>query len=102
MQQHGDASAVPECGLVGKLVGELVAVMSIRVTGDAIRIEDLLVAPELRRKRIGRVMLEELSGLAAKMERDWLIAEGAGSSREFLKRVGFIDEGTRMVRRVAR
>ena len=84
MQQHGDASAVPECGLVGKLVGELVAVMSIRVTGDAIRIEDLLVAPELRRKRIGRVMLEELSGLAAKMERDWLIADATESTRDFL------------------
>jgi GNAT superfamily N-acetyltransferase len=102
MQQHGDASAVPECGLVGKLVGELVAVMSIRVTGDAIRIEDLLVAPELRRKRIGRVMLEELNGLAAKMERDWLIVEKARGASEFFKRVGFIESDNQMVRRVRR
>ncbi len=102
MQQHGDASAVPECGLVGKLVGELVAVMSIRVTGDAIRIEDLLVAPELRRKRIGRVMLEELNGLAAKMERDWLIVEKARGANEFFKRVGFIESDNQMVRRVRR
>jgi len=102
MQQHGDASAVPECGLVGKLVGELVAVMSIRVTGDAIRIEDLLVAPELRRKRIGRVMLEELNGLAAKMERDWLIVEEARGAGEFFKRVGFIESDNQMVRRVRR
>jgi N-acetylglutamate synthase-like GNAT family acetyltransferase len=102
MQQHGDASAVPECGLVGKLVGELVAVMSIRVTGDAIRIEDLLVAPELRRKRIGRVMLEELNGLAAKMERDWLIVEKTRGASEFFKRVGFIESDNQMVRRVRR
>ena len=102
MQQHGDVSAVPECGLVGKLVGELVAVMSIRVTGDAIRIEDLLVAPELRRKRIGRVMLEELNGLAAKMERDWLIVEEARGASEFFKRVGFIESDNQMVRRVRR
>src|SRR6267378_1322862 len=87
MQQHGDASAVPECGLVGKLVGELVAVMSIRVTGDAIRIE---------------VMLEELNGLAAKMERDWLIVEKTRGASEFFKRVGFIESDNQMVRRVRR
>ena len=83
--------------------GELVAVMAIDLgESNGVRIRDLIVAPELRRKRIGRVMMSEVESLAAKMERDWLIAEDAGISREFLRRVGFIDEGTRMVRRVAR
>ena len=61
-----------------------------------------LVAPELRRKRIGRVMLEELSGLAAKMERDWLIVEKARGASEFFKRIGFIESDNQMVRRVRR
>ena len=100
---HEGRNAIPACGLIGKLLGQLVAVMDIDLSAaDAIRVRDLLVARELRRKRIGRVMMNELEALAAKMERDWLIADGAGNAREFLRRVGFIDEGSRMVRRVAR
>src|SRR5258708_35181607 len=100
---HAEQNAVPACGLIGKLLGELVAVMAIDLgESNGVRIRDLIVAPQLRRKRIGRVMMNEVESLAAKMERDWLIADTAGISREFLQRVGFIDEGTRMVRRVAR
>ena len=99
---HGNgAAAVPESGLVGKLVGNLVAVLAREVTPEAIRVDDLVVARELRRKQIGRVMLRELAELAAKMERDWLIVE-RGDANEFLRRVGFVEEGERMVRRVAR
>ena len=90
---------MPESGLVGKLVGNLVAVLSMEVMTDSIRIDELIVARELRRKQIGRVMLKELADLAAKMERDWLIVE-RGDGREFLRRVGFVEEGARMVRRV--
>jgi N-acetylglutamate synthase-like GNAT family acetyltransferase len=97
---HAGGAAVPETGLVGKLVGNLVAVLAMEVTPDAIRIDDLIVAPELRRKQIGRVMLAELADLAAKMERNWLVVE-RGDSREFLQRVGFVEaQDGRMVRRV--
>ena len=98
---YGDTINVPRTGLIGKLVGNLVAVLSMEVTGDAIRIDDLIVARELRRKQIGRVMLRELAELAAKMERDWLVVE-RGDGKEFLRRVGFVEDGARMVRRVAR
>lgn len=98
---HGEAESAPETGLIGKLVGNLVAVLSMEVTPEAIRVNDLVVAAELRRKRIGRVMLIELADLAAKMERDWLVVERDGG-REFLRRVGFVEEGERMVRRVGR
>ena len=101
LSAHGNGNAVPACGLIGKLVGELVAVMAIDLReSNAIRVEDLIVAPELRRKQIGRVMLNELESLAVKMERDWLTADTRGGAREFLRRVGFVDEGSRMVRRV--
>jgi ribosomal protein S18 acetylase RimI-like enzyme len=100
---HTRRNAVPACGLIGKLVGELVAVMAIDLTeSNGVRVDELIVAPEFRRKRIGRVMMNELESLAAKMERDWLIAENTGSAREFFRRVGFTDEGSRMVRRVGR
>ncbi len=102
LRTYAHRDAVPACGLIGKLVGELVAVLAIDLTAEGVRIEDLVVAPELRRKRVGRVMLDELEALAVKMERDWLIVEDAGGGREFLRHVGFVDDGARMVRRVTR
>ena len=96
---HGDGANVPETGLVGKLVGNLVAVLAMDVTPEAIRIDDLIVARELRRKQIGRVMLSELADLAAKMERDWLVVERR-DGREFLRRVGFEERDGAMVRKV--
>ena len=110
--ERGDDDAVraflggpdpPRTGLVGKLVGNLVAVLSMEVTADAIRVDDLVVARELRRKQIGRVMLNELADLAAKMEREWLIVEfdrERNDAREFLLRVGFVEEDGRMRRKV--
>ncbi|HEX3069903.1 MAG TPA: GNAT family N-acetyltransferase, partial [Thermoanaerobaculia bacterium] len=84
-QNGGDPA--PAAGLIGKLVGELVATLSMQFEPDAIRIIDLVVAEELRRKRVARVMLNELAILAATMKRDWLVAGIA--HREFLEHVGF-------------
>jgi N-acetylglutamate synthase-like GNAT family acetyltransferase len=83
---HASAGSVPSCGLVGKLVGDIVAVLSMEITSDAVRVDDLVVAKDLRRKRIGRGMLAELDALAAKMEREWLVAN---VDHEFFRRVGF-------------
>src|SRR5437763_14855483 len=97
--QYGASGHAPSCGLVGKLVGELVAVLAMEVTGDAIRVDDLVVAPELRRKRIGRVMMNEVQALAAKLERARIeVPRGRGD--EFLQRVGFREEGTQWVKAV--
>ena len=98
---HEASGASPACGLVGKLVGELVAVLSMEVTETAIRLDDLIVAKELRRKRIGRVMMNELEALAAKMDRVRIEAP-RGRGDEFLQRVGFREEGTKWVRVVGR
>lgn len=101
LTRHGRSAEVPSCGLIGKLVGELVAVLSMDVTERAIRINDLIVASELRRKRIGRVMLSELDSLAAKLDREWIVIDRP-REEEFLARVGFQKEGETMTRRVAR
>jgi len=95
--QNG-GSPEPRSGLLGKLVGELVSVLSMDVEPDAIRVLDLVVAEELRRKRVGRVMLNELAALAAKLERTWLVADVKNA--EFLRRVGFIEDDGVMKRRV--
>jgi GNAT superfamily N-acetyltransferase len=85
-------------GLLGKLTGDLVAVLVMELEDHAVRVLDLVVAEELRRKRVGRVMLNELAALASKLEREWLVADVA--HMEFLRRVGFIEEDGVMKRRV--
>jgi GNAT superfamily N-acetyltransferase len=97
LSQYGASAHSPGCGLVGKLVGELVAVLTMEVTDNAIRVDDLVVAPELRRKRIGRVMMNEVHALAAKMDRTRVEAP-RGRGDEFLQRVGFREEGTKWVK----
>ena len=94
---HGGDPA-PSAGIIGKLVGELAAVLTMEIEPDAIRIVDLVVAEELRRKRVARVMLSELGILAAQMNREWLVAGVA--HRPFLERVGFHEADGLMKRRV--
>lgn len=85
--------------MLGKLVGELVAVVVMDVQGDSIRIEDVVVAKDLRRKRIGKYMLDEVSRLAAKLERGRVVV-APNPDREFFRRCGFDEDGEWMVRRV--
>jgi GNAT superfamily N-acetyltransferase len=96
------ASQVPACGLLGKLVGELVSVVAMQITADAIQIDDIVVARELRRKRIGRVMLDEVEQIAAKIDRPWVVVEDRPlpALHEFFRRVGFEREGARWIRQV--
>lgn len=97
--KQGDAPPpTPACGLLGKLLGDIVAVMAIEITDDALRVEALTVARELRRKWIGRVMMRELEQLAVKMDRRRIVVEHAGDAQEFFRRVGFQSEGERWVR----
>jgi GNAT superfamily N-acetyltransferase len=95
--EHG-GDPEPTAGLIGKLVGELAAILTMEVELDAIRIIDLVVAKELRRKRVARVMLNELAIFATTMKREWLLASVA--HREFLERVGFHEADGLMKRRV--
>ena len=91
---------IPARGLLGKLVGDLVAVMSLSITADSIRIDDLTVAKELRRKRIGRVMVNEALQLAKKIDRSRLELDDAATAIEFFQHVGFVRDGSQWVMRV--
>lgn len=101
LHREDDPGVVPACGLLGKLVGELVAVLAMQITADAVEIDGMIVARDLRRKRIGRVMLLELEQLAAKMDRRRLVVRHTREDQaEFLRRVGFEREGSWWIRTV--
>jgi GNAT superfamily N-acetyltransferase len=92
--------SIPARGLLGKLVGDLVAVMAISITADSVRIDDLTVASGLRRKRIGRVMVGEALQLAKQMNHKQLAVDDPRGAIEFFRHVGFVSEGPRLVMRV--
>jgi len=101
LARHGERQLeIPARGLLGKLVGDLVAVMSISITADSVRIDDLTVATELRRKRIGRVMVNEALQLAKKIDRSRLEVDDAGAAIGFFRQVGFVQDGSQWVMRV--
>jgi predicted N-acetyltransferase YhbS len=97
---NGSASPAPACGLLAKLVGDIVAVMAFDIDDAALQISDLVVGQELRRKRIGRYVVDEAARLAAKLERPALVVTDARGSDAFLLRVGFVSEDGLFVRRV--
>ncbi|MGZ8710294.1 MAG: GNAT family N-acetyltransferase [Thermoanaerobaculia bacterium] len=103
LEAEGKDASVPACGLLGKLVGDLVAILAMRITADAVEIDDIVVAGDLRRKRIGRVMLAELEQIAVKMDRPRLLVRHREEGpAEFLRRVGFEREGPWWIRKVSR
>ncbi len=98
-QSTGSATpAAPACGLLGKLLGDIVAVVALDINDDVMRVIDVTVARELRRKWIGRVMMREVEQLASKMDRQRIVVEDARDAHEFFRRVGFQSEGERWVR----
>jgi ribosomal protein S18 acetylase RimI-like enzyme len=99
LNRHRDDDRVPACGLLGKLLGDIVAVVGLEIGSDSIRVDDIVVARELRRKWIGRVMMREVEQLAVKMDRRRLVVDDAREAQEFFRRVGFEkSEGERWVR----
>jgi len=101
LQRESPLSSFPPFALLGKLAGNLVAVLALEVTAESVAIRDLVVAHDLRRKRIGGFMIDELSALAVKLDREQLVIECDGPPA-FLQRTGFFKEGEQMVRRVNR
>jgi GNAT superfamily N-acetyltransferase len=91
----------PAFGLLGKLLGDIVAVVRLEVTGDALRVDDVIVASDLRRKWIGRVMMNEVEQLAVKMDRRRVVVEDARDAQEFFRRTGFEREHDKWIRVVS-
>lgn len=100
LKQEPGFRAIPAFGRIGKLLGDLVAVLAMQITDDCVRIDDLVVAPHLRRKRIARAMLADVEAMAAKLGLTALVVEDGDDAADFLRRVGFDKEGDRWIRRV--
>lgn len=100
LAREAPGSPIPETALLGKLAGELVAILAMEITAGSAAIRDLVVAHDLRRKRIGRFMIDELDSLASKMDLGLTLACEAPAG--FVASVGFALDGGRIVRRVAR
>ncbi len=100
-EPRGTEERFPAWGLLGNLLGVVVAFVALRITEVALRVEDVTVARELRRKWIGRVMMREVEQLAVKMDRRRIVVENAGDAQEFFRRVGFESEGESWVRIVS-
>ena len=101
LERQSFAGTTPAWGLLGKLLGEIVAIVALDLSGDGVRIDDVLVARDLRKKRIGKAMMREVEQLAAKMDRNRIIVDDARDAQEFFRRVGFHSEGERWVRVVS-
>ena len=102
---EGYDGPLPACGLLGKLVGDLVAVLEMQITADSVEVHEIVVARDLRRKRIARVMLAELEQIARKIEKPRLVVPATergtqDGAAEFLRRVGFEREGSRWIREI--
>lgn len=100
LEGNAAGASVPAWGLLGKLLGELVAVVELETDGAAIHVRNAVVAERLRRKWIGRAMLREVEQLAKKMEYRTLVVDDPHGAEEFLQRVGFEREGDRWVRNI--
>lgn len=82
--------ALPPQGIVGKLVGDTVALATFSITAASeLQIDEVFVEPRLRRKRVGRLMIAELEAIAARLECDFLVVAHQCEAREFFSRVGF-------------
>jgi len=96
LRRESPGTPPPDSALLGKLVGELVAVLAMEITAEAVAIRNLVVAHDLRRKRIGRFMIDELQSLALKMDRNRIEVK-CEAPEGFLQRMGF-SQNVRMVR----
>lgn len=97
---EGVPGRVTACGLLGKIVGDLVAVVTCELTPDALHIATLVVAKQLRRKRIGRFMVDQTAQLARETSRKELVIDGPGDAAAYFRKLGFEGDEQRMVRRV--
>lgn len=81
--------AIDQPGLVGKVVGEIVAHVSFTQDSAAIRITSIYVARLLRRKRVGRFMVSEIERLAAGGGIDRIEADSRCEMADFFRAIGF-------------
>jgi GNAT superfamily N-acetyltransferase len=90
--QEREPPAESAGGLIGFLLGDLVAWLAWEPKRDQIAILDLWVARNLRRKRIARAMLAELDAEARRLGSAQLVVHPPTEFAEAFRRLGFTGE----------
>ena len=83
--------------LIGFLVGTLAAVAGISFSPSGAEIEYLVVLPDLRKKRIGGVMMGELADFARQRGASRLVLRKRTPFDEAFRRLGFLETGGTLV-----
>jgi GNAT superfamily N-acetyltransferase len=97
--QSEGISSFPSSGeqLIGKLVGEIVAHLTFDVSEpSSLLIHHIYVAAGLRRKRVGRAMVEEVAAVARRSGRIRLAVRKGAEPAAFFDRLGFRPEDLRL------
>lgn len=102
---EADGASLPEpliapLALLGKLAGTVVGHIVAAPDSSDLRITHFYVARELRRKRIGRGMLDRLDELAGRMQYTLMIADLDSACGGFLAKEGFSESAGRLERMV--
>ena len=88
----GTEMPLPPKGLLGRLVGDTVSFLTFAPMGDGeIRINEIFVAPDLRMKRVGRVLIGELEDLARQLDCKTITVNPACRATEFFMKMGFVE-----------
>ncbi|HUP63987.1 MAG TPA: GNAT family N-acetyltransferase [Thermoanaerobaculia bacterium] len=83
--------------LIGFLVGTPAAVAGVSFSPSEAEIQYLVVRPDLRKKRVGRVMIGELAALARQRGASRLVLRKRTPFDEAFRRLGFVESGETLV-----
>jgi len=89
-------------GFVGKIAGDLVAFALTREKGPELTIERIFVSEPLRRKRAGRILLQEIERLAAGDGRIHLSIESSCHAPDFFSAAGFMQIAATLSKKIMR
>ena len=88
-------------GVIARVVGDLVAHLSWKVERNQATITYVYVAEALRRKRVGRALIENVVAIARGRGVARLVVDGSCPLREFFLRTGFAERGRELVLEVS-
>lgn len=88
--------------LIGKLVGEIVAHLAFDLSEpSSLLIHHIYVATGMRRKRVGRAMIEEAAAVARRSGRTRLAVRKDAGPAAFFEKLGFQPAGHRLEKSIA-
>jgi GNAT superfamily N-acetyltransferase len=88
-------------GVLARLVGDLVAHLTWTLDRNQATVTNVYVVEPLRRKRVGRSLIENAVSIARGRGITRLVVDGSCPLREFFLRMGFAERGRELVLEVS-